>query len=116
MSCGLANRLSLYPRNIAVYNGFGVESPGSHWGQEPRHATAACVTCMCIATHDLRNKTGVTFGQSSFTRQRREKGQTKGRRGFLGARNPVLLFVYSLSLLCLVKDDCRSVTSALFGL
>jgi hypothetical protein len=87
-----------------------------HWGQEQRHATAACITCMCIAINDLWNKKGVTIGQSFFTRQRRDKGWTKGRRGFPGAGNPFLPFVYSLPFLCLVKDDCRTVTWALFGL
>jgi hypothetical protein len=93
-----------------------LNSPSSHWGKELRHATAACVACMCIAVNDLPNKRGVTIGQSSFTRQKRDKGRTKSRRGFPGAGNPDLPFVYSLSLLCLIKDDCRTVTRASFGL
>jgi hypothetical protein len=87
-----------------------------HLGQELRHVTAACVTCLCIAGNDLPNKRGVIIGQPSFTRQRKDKEQTKSRRGFPGAGNPVLPFVYSLSLLCLIKDDWRTVTWAVFGL
>ena len=73
----------------------------SHWGQRPMHVEHKCNECMWFAGNNLPNKRCVTIQQLFFTRQRRDKGLTKGRRGFPDAGNPVLPFIYSLSILCL---------------